>query len=93
MKTKSKRDELLTERTIKLIKAGCDIFLRRKDGAYLHAWTNIAAGPDHVVWGNRDNALEMFNLKWAFALARLYGCKVVSYNPRHNTETIEKLNG
>lgn len=91
---KSKTDEKLTERTCKLIKAGCDIYLKRKDGSYLHSWTNIAAGWDKAVWTNgHEGALEIFDLKWAFGLARLYGCKVVSYNPRYNIETIEKLNG
>jgi hypothetical protein len=93
MKT-SKRDERLSERTCKLIKQGCSIYLRRKgqEDWYLHAWTNIAAGWDKACWGKREHALEIFNLKWAFALARLYGCKVVSYNHRQNIETVEKLN-
>jgi hypothetical protein len=98
MKNKSKRDEELTQRTIKLINTGCDIYLKCKSGyhkgSYLHSWTNIAAGPDHAVWsGTIGRALEIFSLKWAFALARLYNCKVISYNRRQNIETIEKLNG
>jgi hypothetical protein len=88
------RDERLTARTIKLIEQGCSIYLRKKgQDWYLHCWTNIAAGPDQAQWGKRGNALEMFNLKWAFAIAPLYGCTVVSYNHRQNIETVEKLNG
>lgn len=94
MKTKSKTDDRLTDRTCKLINQGCSIYLRKKnDEWYLHCWTNIAAGWDKAVWGKRGNALEIFDLKWAFALARLYGCKVVSYNHRQNIETVEKVKG
>lgn len=91
---RSKTDERLTERTCRLIRQGCDIYLRsKKDGSYLHHWTNIAAGWDKASWGGREHALEIFDLKWAFALARLYRCKVVSYNREKNIETVEKWNG
>jgi hypothetical protein len=48
---------------------------------YIHQWTNIASGPDGVRLGKRATALEIFDLKWAFALAKLYDCKVVVYYP------------
>lgn len=90
----SKRDQRLTDRTCKLINQGCSIYLKRKkDTRYLHSWTNIAAGWDKAQWGKLENALEIFDLKWAFALAKLYKCTVVSYNHRQNIETVEKLNG
>ena len=83
------RDDKLTERTIKIIESGGRIFLRhitkhRGGGpfSYLGHWTNIAAGPDQAHWVNRDCALEIFNLKWAFALAKLYNCKVVVFYPK-----------
>jgi hypothetical protein len=71
-----KSDEELTARTIKIIERGGRILLRRKDGYYLHCWVNIAAGPDHVIWGLQNQALEFFNLKWALMIAPLYGAKV-----------------
>jgi len=90
----SKSDEKLTDRTCKLIKQGCSIYLREKRGKwYLHHWTNIAAGWDKAQWGRREHAMEIFDLKWAFALARLYRCKVVSYNHEQNIETVEKVRG
>lgn len=71
--------QILTERTCKLINDGKRILLKRKDGTYLHQWTNIAAGPDSAHWtGHKNLALEIFCLRWAFALAKLYKCKVVS---------------
>lgn len=77
------RDEKLTQRTIKIIERGGRILLKRKkDGYYLHCWVNIAAGPDHATFGLRNQALEMFNLKWAFAIAPLYNAKVVSVCPK-----------
>jgi len=73
------RDEKLTARTIKLIERGRHIVLKRGDGWYLQCWTNIASGPDNAIWTyHRSLALEMFNLKWAFAIAPLYDCKVFS---------------
>lgn len=73
----------LTERTIKLIERDRKIVLKGNrfgvEGWYLGQWTNIAAGPDEAKWTNTSNsALEIFNLKWAFALAKLYQCKVYS---------------
>jgi len=83
-------DEELTKRTIKIIERGGRIILRKKShGAewippywYLHNWTSIAAGPDRAVWGQRQNALEFFNLKWARRIAPLYNCKVVVVYPK-----------
>lgn len=85
-----KSDEELTAATIKIIEAGGRILLRKKsEGAdwipkywYLHAWTNIPAGPDHAVWGQVPNAVEFFNLKWALTIAPLYGCHVVVVYPQ-----------
>ena len=82
-------DQELTDKTIKIINAGGRILLRKKsEGAdwipkywYLHAWTNIPAGPDHAVWGQKQNAVEFFNLKWALTIAPLYGCHVVVCYP------------
>lgn len=77
------KDEKLTERTIKIIRKGGRILLKHeKDGWYLGVWTNIAAGPDKASWSRKRGALEMFNLKWAFTLAPLYGCKVVVVYPK-----------
>lgn len=82
-------DEELTARTIKIIEAGGRILLRKGKGYpgnsywFMHAWTNIAAGPDHATWtkGKRD-ALEFFNLKWALTIAPLYDAKVIVTLPK-----------
>ena len=76
------RDEKLTERTVKMIERGGRLVLKRNDGYYLHCWCNIAAGPDHATFGLRNQALEMFNHKWAFAIAPLYKCKVMAVYPK-----------
>ena len=72
------RDEKLTARTIKIIERGGHIVLKRDDGFYLHCYTNIASGIDGARWGRRNVAIEIFNLKWAFAISKLYDCKVFS---------------
>jgi len=73
------KDKTLTLRSIALIKENRQILLKKCDGTYLHQWTNIAAGPDNANWTTRHQlALEFFNLEWAFAIAPLYDCKVVS---------------
>jgi hypothetical protein len=72
--------ERLTDRTIKIIEKGGIILLKRGEW-YLSSWTNIASGPDNAQWAKRAGALEMFNLKWAFAIAPLYNCKVVVFYP------------
>lgn len=68
----------LTERTCALINKGRRIYLKRKDGWYLGQWACIQGGPDKAEWANIGGAMEIFDLKWAFALAKLYGCKVVT---------------
>jgi len=76
------RDERYTERTCKLIRACKLIILKRPDGTYLGQHTMIQAGPDCVSWTYwRVCAMDVFDLKWAFAIAKLYGCKVYSYKP------------
>jgi len=76
------RDEKLTERTCKLIQEKKLIILRRPNGAYLGQHTCVQAGPDSAHWTNwRACAMDVFSLKWAFAIAPLYGCKVYSYKP------------
>ena len=80
------RDEKLTARTIKLIERGRHIVLKRPDGWYLQCHTNIAAGPDKASWGKRPVALEIFNLKWAFAIAPLYDCKVFSISHKEKSK-------
>lgn len=74
------RSERYTDRTCKLINAGRIIVLKRKsDGCYLHQWTLIQAGIDKAVWSKHHKlAMEMFSLEWAFAIAKLYKCKVFS---------------
>lgn len=79
------RDERLTERTCELIRKGRSIVLKRKDGHYLGQHTCIQAGPDSVHWTAWPGlAMDMFNLKWAFAIAPLYGCKVFSRKIKTN---------
>jgi hypothetical protein len=78
----SHKDDELTQRTIDIINKGGRILLKRDGGWYLGGWTNIAAGPDLADWSHRAGALEIFNLKWAFAIAPLYGCKVVVVFPK-----------
>ena len=69
----------LSERTVLLIKRKRNIYLKNSGGQYLHQWSNIAGGPDRADWTFVPClALEIFNLEWAFALAKLYKCKVVS---------------
>lgn len=76
------RDQILTDRTIKIIQRHGSILLK-KDHRYMHSWTNIAAGPDYDHWSSsRTGALEIFTLKWAFAIAKLYDAKVVSVFPK-----------
>jgi ribosomal protein L27 len=76
-------DNELTRRTIDIIEKGGRILLRQRDSYwYLQAHTNIAAGPDHAIYGLRKEALPFFNLKWAFAIAPLYNCKVVVVYPK-----------
>ena len=75
-------DQKLTNRTIKIIERGGCILLKRSDKFYLGGWTNIASGPDNTNWSKRHGALEIFDLKWAFVIAKLYNCKVVSYFPK-----------
>lgn len=77
MRKQSVKDRLLEEETCRIINKGGRILLKRKDGWYLSSWTNIAAGPDHAVWACKENALEIFNLKWAYAIASLYNANVV----------------
>jgi hypothetical protein len=86
------RDEKLTERTCKLIREGKYLILKRNDGWFLHQWTNIAAGWDKAEWGRANVALEIFDLKWAFAIAPLYKCRVYSYDPKTGTKTLERKN-
>jgi len=82
-------DERLSNRSCKLIREGKYLYLKdKKSKFYLHGWTNIAAGPDKVVWGQRCAAMEIFNLKWAFALAPLYKCVVVAYDPKTESEQV-----
>jgi hypothetical protein len=84
-------DEELSARTIKIIEAGGRILLRKGAGRpkegdsywFMHAWTNVAAGPDNAIWtGGKRDALEFFNLKWALTLAPLYGAKVIVSLPK-----------
>lgn len=78
-KQMSTLNERYSVRTVKLIERGRRILLKKADGAYLHQWTNIAAGPDECHWTSLPSlALEIFNLQWAFAIAPLYKCKVYS---------------
>lgn len=70
-----------TEHTIQIIEKHGNILLKTRDGSYLSSWTNIAAGPDHAVYGKRESALEMFSLRWAFTIAPLYKCQVVVFYP------------
>jgi hypothetical protein len=84
------QDDRWTRRTIRLIESGRCLILRGDDGWYLHSWTSIPAGPDAACWGPRDRALEVFNLKWAFALAPLYGCKVYSFDWKTGQEVEER---
>lgn len=82
------RDERLTDRTCKLINEGKGIFLRKKEHAryvYVGQWTCIQGGPDNTHWTYWSRcAMEIGDLKWAFALAKLYGCKVVSRKLKPN---------
>ncbi len=88
------KDEKLTQRTIKNIKKGGRILLRKGKGNpnegdshwYLDVWTNIAAGPDHAIWScSKRGALDFFNLQWALTIAPLYGAKVVVVYPKSKT--------
>lgn len=81
MKQLTNVDQRLQDRTLKIIEQRGYIFLKKGEW-YLSCWTNIAGGPDHASWARREGAQEIFDLKWAFALAHLYDCKVVSYYPQ-----------
>lgn len=73
--------EKLSQRTINIIQNYGKIVLKKNDW-YLSSWTNIASGPDNTVWGWKRGAQEFFNLDWAFAIAKLYGAKVVVLYPK-----------
>ena len=75
------KEEKLTKRTCKIIKKKGRIFLK-KGNWYLGSWTNIAAGLDSVCCGPRRDALDIFNLRWAFTIAPLYDCDVVVVYPK-----------
>jgi ribosomal protein L27 len=79
-----KSDEFLTEITCRFIipRGGRILIKQLSDKWFLHAWSNIAAGPDHAVWGRHENALEFFDLKWALTIAPLYKAKVLVVFPR-----------
>lgn len=79
-----KPDEFLTNITCRfIIPRGGRILLKEKDSHwFLGGWTNIAAGPDHAVWGKADSALEFFDLKWALTIAPLYKAQVRVVFPR-----------
>ena len=72
------KKEKLHKRTMKILNRGGLIFLKRADGYYLSCWTKIAGGPDTKHFASREYALPIDNLLWAFTLAPLYDCKVVS---------------
>ena len=75
------RREKLSDRTCGIILKNGIILLKKGD-SYIHQWTNIAAGPDHMNWTYQaKHALEFFNLEWAFVIAPLYSCKVVVRYP------------
>lgn len=85
------RSKKLSIRTVKIIENHGSIFLKKKKSKhdapsskdwYLGQWTNIAAGPDGAHFSFRKKALEIFNLEWAFGLAKLYNCKVVVRYPK-----------
>jgi hypothetical protein len=86
----SPKDERLSDRTCKIINKGGNLILKRKDGWYLNAWTNIASGWDKACWGKREGALEIFDLKWAFAIAKLYDCKVIAFYPKRTERNVFK---
>lgn len=75
----------MKSRTIQIIEKHGRILLKSKDGWYVSGVSNLAAGPDCIVWGKRPGALEMFNLKWAHMFAYLLGCKVVVVYPKRKT--------
>jgi hypothetical protein len=94
------RSEKLSQRTIKLIERHRVIVLRKDNmnseakNWYLGQHTNIAAGPDYASWVSHPNsALEFHNLEWAFTIAPLYNCKVVtvkkSLKKKEKTEKAE----
>jgi hypothetical protein len=85
LKSSLTKDEKLTKRTIKIIERGGRILIKKKgigSFCYLGQWTCIQAGIDSAHWVKRDFAMEIFNLKWAFGLAKLYNCKVVVFYPK-----------
>lgn len=75
----------MTDRMGKILQRRGRIVLKSASGWYLGSWTNIAAGFDSACWGQRRNALEMFDLEWAHAIAKLYKCKVVVVYPKRST--------
>lgn len=76
------REGKLEYRTIKIIERDGRIVLKRSDGFYLSNWSNIAAGWDKASWSSKRNAMEIFNLEMAFALAPLFKCKVFVLYPK-----------
>ncbi len=69
------------DRTCEIIQKHGYILLKRADGWYLHQHTNLAAGFDSAVWGQRESALHFDSLEWAFIAADYLECKVVSFYP------------
>jgi len=87
-------DEKLQLRTIAIIENGGRIILRYNNlateygGTYLGVWTNFAGGISKAHWTyDISRALEIANLKWAHALAKLYNCKVVVVYPKKKSLT------
>ncbi len=72
----------LMDRTCEIINRGGVILLKRADGWYLGQHTNISAGYGDAAWGCRLYSMHVDNLELAFALAKYFECKVVSYYPR-----------
>ena len=76
----TERYDILTKRSCKIIEKGGRILLK-KNGSYLHAWTDISAGWDKAVFGRKYSAKEFCDLKIAFAVAPYFACKVVVLYP------------
>lgn len=72
-------------RTIEIIQNHGIILLKNNDGFYLGC-CNIAGGPDQAHWVWRPEAMSFSDMKWAFAIAKLYKAKVVVFYPRRENK-------
>lgn len=81
---RARKHQEWTQRTCGLIDQHRRIVLKkRNDTWYLSQHTCIQSGSDGVQWACLAYAMMIEDLRWAFSIARLYGCEVWSVDARN----------